>query len=85
MCTIHMQDTLCAGHSNAKQAREEPEDHASRHSVVGSKFCPLGLFCMFLGNRRKSMQNDEQAVESSGNSAIVLALQAKFQLEEVDD
>jgi len=37
-----------------------------------------------LGNRHKSMQNEELAMESSGNSAIVLALQAKFQLEEVD-
>lgn len=52
--------------------------------VVGPRFCLLGLFCMFLRNKHKSMQNEELAVESSGNSAIVLALQAKFQLEEVD-
>ncbi len=79
-----MQDALCGGHDNAKPAREEPEDHASCHAVVGSKFCPLGQFCICLGNRHKSMQNEELAMESSGNSAIVLALQAKFQLEEVD-
>ncbi len=79
-----MQDALCAGHSNAKQAREEPHDHASCHFVVGSNFCPLDLFCIVLGNRHKSMQNEELAVESSGNSAKALVLQRKNWLEKVD-
>ncbi len=40
---------------------------------------------MFLGNRHKSMQNEELAVKSSGNSAKAVALQKQIDLRRLMD
>ncbi len=61
------------------------QNHASCCPVVGSKFCLLGLFCMLLGNRHKSMQNEELAIESNGNSAKAVALQTQTGLRRLID